>query len=62
MARDWLESTMIGFMLDQVIFEVAPALVVALLALLSDCCNCKCSFILILAIEIYRIYRNLTDA
>ena len=61
-AHNWLESSMIGFILDQVIFELAPSLIVALMAVLSGIWNCKCSLCLLIVIETYRAYRNLTDS
>ena len=57
---DWLIASAISILLDQVAFEVLPALAVGFLGTLQGCCSrCRALLWVIVLIELYRLYRNL---
>lgn len=59
---DWLISSSISILIDQIAFELCPALAVGFLGTLKSCCKkCKGVLFVIVAIEIYRLYRNLIE-
>ena len=53
---------MIGILLDQVLFELIAAGAIGIVMVIQKRINC-CKFLICLAvlIELYRIYRNLSD-
>ena len=61
-SEDWVCSAFLSLFLDQVAFELAPALVVGLLGAMQGCCGkCSCTMWGIVWIEMYRVYRNLVE-
>ncbi len=59
-SRDWLTSSLLTVLIDQLAFELAPALAVGLLGVLRTCCRrCSGSLWVAVLIELYRAYRNL---
>ena len=62
MSKKWMESSLIGILIDQVAMELAAALAIGLiLAFYRMFRSCKCLIFIAVLIEIYRLYRNLTD-
>lgn len=62
LSRDWLSSSLFSIVIDQLIFEIIPAFIVALLVLAHLLCKCcRSTLCLAVIIEVYRLYRNLTD-
>ena len=62
MTSDWLQSAGLAFVIEEVALEVAASVAVAALATLrASCDNCSCPLIFIVGIELYRLYRSLTE-
>ena len=61
MSRDWLQSAFISIFIDMFLFELIPALIVALFGLMMFGCEIRKMMWLILAIEGYRFIRNFVD-
>ena len=62
LSKQWIQTTLMGVGLDQVIFEIMPGICIGVLILIVERCRCKrCSGAFILLIEVYRVYKNLTD-
>ena len=63
LSKEWVESTLIGVGLDQIVFEIMPGIWIGVLILMMEQCKCKrCSRCVIVFIEAYRVYKNLTDS
>lgn len=62
MSKDWARSSSLTIVIDLLVFELAPAVVVAFLAVMRGYCRgCKGILCFIIMIEIYRQYRNLIE-
>ena len=62
LSLDWLISSALSILIDQVAFELCPALAVGFLGTLQGCCKrCKALLWIIVTIEMYRLYRNLIE-
>lgn len=59
----WVKSSIIGVSIDQVVFELSPAMIVALFVLLASLGR-GLHWVIYMAVlvELYRVYRNLTDS
>ena len=62
LSLDWIESSFAGIFIDQVLFELIAASAVAIIVLAQKRIRC-CKFLMFIAlfVELYRIYRNLSD-
>ena len=56
---DWLKSSVFSILVDLVAFELAPALVVSGVGVVTFGCRCKCGLHLIWVVEGYRAIRSL---
>ena len=57
---DWVRSSSITLVLDLLILEFIPSVLFAGVALLYSCCrSSKALLCFMMAIEVYRVYRNL---
>ena len=62
LVQEWLISSLLSILMDQLVLELIPAFGVSLLGLvLSSYRRCSALMCLMLAIEIYRLYRNLLE-
>ena len=62
MSEDWGRSSSLTIVLDLLLFEIFPAVVVALFAVIRGYCRgCRGVVCFIIAIELYRQYRNLIE-
>ena len=58
----WMETSIVGILIDQILFELLAASVVAIIIITQKKVMC-CKFFMIIAvlIELYRIYRNFSE-
>ena len=62
MSEDWARSSSLTLVIDLLLFELGPAVVVAFLAVLRGYCRgCRGIVCFIIVIELYRHYRNLVE-
>lgn len=55
----WMETSIVGILIDQILFELLAASAVAIIIIARKKVMC-CKFLIVIAalIELYRIYRN----
>ena len=56
---DWLIGSGFSIVVDLVLFELAPALVVSAIGVVSFSCRCRCGFYFLCLVEGYRAIRSL---
>ena len=61
MSRDWLISSLLSLLIDLLVFELIPAMSVALFGVLYLGCRVKCLICPLVSIEGYRFFRNFVD-
>ena len=62
MSEDWARSSSLTIVIDLLLFELGPAVVVAFLAVIRGYCQgCNGVVCFIILIEVYRQYRNLVE-
>ena len=61
LSSDWMKASFVGILIDQVLFELLAASIVAIIILVQKRTKCG-KFLLIVAvlIELYRLYRNIS--
>ena len=59
---DWMRSSLMGIFLDQIIFELLAAGAIGAVMVIRKRIRC-CKFLILIPvlIELYRIYRNLSE-
>ena len=59
---DWMRSSLMGIFLDQIVFELLAAGAIGIVMITKKRIKC-CKFLIFIPvlIEIYRIYRNLSE-
>lgn len=63
LSKEWVQSTLMGVGIDQIIFEIMPGICIGVLILMVERCKCRRgSGFFIALIELYRVYKNLTDS
>lgn len=62
LSHDWIEASIVGLLTDQVLLEIIAASTIAIIIFARKKINC-CKFLVILAVlvELYRVYRNLSE-
>ena len=62
LSYDWIEASIVGILTDQVLLEIIAALTIAIIIIARKKINC-CKFLVIFAVlvELYRVYRNLSE-
>ena len=62
MSGSWIKSSSLTVLLDLIVFELVPAFMFALLCVLRGfCVDCKGVLLFVDLIELFRLYRNLTE-
>ena len=62
LSMDWMRSSLMGIFLDQIIFELLAAGAIGIVLVIGKRIKC-CKFLIFIPIliEVYRIYRNLSE-
>ena len=61
LSSDWMKASFVGILIDQILFEILAASIVAIIIMVKQRTNCgKLLMIIAVLIELYRIYRNLS--
>ena len=61
LSSDWMKASFVGIFIDQVLFEILAASIVAIIIIVQKKTKCG-KFLMIIAvlIELYRLYRNIS--